>query len=91
MKKILFIAFWVLVSLPMMAGIHSYAERSVLADGHWVKIRVSESGVCRMSFSELRSAGLDPSQVRVFGYGGAQKEQDFSKPNIDTCRKCRCM
>ena len=80
MKKILFIAFWVLVSLPMMAGIHSYAERSVLADGHWVKIRVSESGVCRMSFSELRSAGLEPSQVRVFG---AQKEQDFSKPNID--------
>lgn len=83
MKKILFIAFGVLVSLPMMAGIHSYAERSVLADGHWVKIRVSESGVCRMSFSELRSAGLEPSQVRVFGYGGAQKEQDFSKPNID--------
>lgn len=83
MKKILFIAFWVLVSLPMMAGIHSYAERSVLADGHWVKIRVSESGVCRMSFSELRSAGLEPSQVRVFGYGGAQKEQDFNKPNID--------
>lgn len=83
MKKILFIAFGVLVSLPMMAGIHSYAERSVLADGHWVKIRVSESGVCRMSFSELRSAGLEPSQVRVFGYGGAQKEQDFSKRNID--------
>ena len=83
MKKILFIAFWVLVSLPMMAGIHSYAERSVLADGRWVKIRVSESGVCRMSFSELRSAGLEPSQVRVFGYGGAQKEQDFSKRNID--------
>lgn len=71
------------MSLPMMAGIHSYAERSVLADGHWVKIRVSESGVCRMSFSELRSAGLEPSQVRVFGYGGAQKEQDFSKRNID--------
>lgn len=83
MKKILFIAFWVLVSLPMMAGIHSYEERSVLADGHWMKIRVSESGVCRMSFSELRSAGLEPSQVRVFGYGGAQKEQDFSKRNID--------
>ena len=83
MKKILFIAFLVLVSLPMIAGIHSYAERSVLADGHWVKIRVSESGVCRMSFSELRSAGLEPSQVRVFGYGGAQKEQDFSKRNID--------
>jgi len=45
MKKLGFIAFWILMSLPMMAGIHSYAERSVLADGRWVKIRVSESGV----------------------------------------------
>lgn len=69
--------------LPMMAGIHSYVNRSVLADGHWVKIRVSESGICRMSFSELEAAGLTPSQVRVFGYGGAQKEQDFQKRNID--------
>lgn len=69
--------------MPMMAGIHTYTPASILSDGHWVKIRVSESGVCRMSFSELRSAGIEPAQVRVFGYGGAQKTQDFSKPNID--------
>ena len=69
--------------MPLMAGIHTYAPASMLADGHWVKIRVNESGVCRMSFSELRSAGIDPTQVRVFGYGGAQKTQDFSVPNID--------
>ena len=67
----------------MMAIEHSYTTESMLANGHWVKIRVSESGVCRMSFSELRSAGLDPDQVRVFGYGGAQKTQDFSVRNID--------
>lgn len=66
-----------------MAGIHSYAGHSVLSDGRWVKVRVSESGVCRMSFNELRSAGIEPSQVRVFGYGGAMKNQDFSKRNID--------
>lgn len=82
MRKILTIVLMALC-LPMMAGIHSYVSRSVLADGHWVKIRVSESGVCRMSFSELEAAGLNPSQVRVFGYGGAQKEQDFQKRNID--------
>ena len=83
MRKILSIVLFAVLSLPMVAGIHSYANRSVLAEGKWVKVRVSESGVCRMSFSELRNAGLNPEQVRVFGYGGAQKEQDFSMRNID--------
>lgn len=67
----------------MMAGIHSYADQSVLAEGKWVKIRVSETGVCRMSFSELQNAGLNPQQLRVFGYGGAQLAQDFTKKKID--------
>ena len=72
-----------MLSLPNMAGIHSYVEQSVLSSGHWVKIRVSESGVCRMSFSELQQAGLNPQQLRVFGYGGAILEQDFLKKKID--------
>ena len=83
MKKLLLFIATLLLSLPMLAGLHSYAEHSVLANGHWVKIRVSESGVCRMSFSELRSAGIEPQQVRVFGYGGGQLEQDFKQPKID--------
>ena len=83
MKKLLLFIATLLLSLPMLAGLHSYAEHSVLANGHWVKIRVSESGVCRMSFSELRSAGIEPQQVRVFGYGGGQLDQDFKQPKID--------
>ena len=83
MKKVLSIVAFLALSISMMAGIHSYAPSSVLASGKWVKIRVSETGVCQMSFSEIQSAGLDPQQLRVFGYGGAQKLQDFSKPNID--------
>jgi len=71
------------LSLPMMAGIHSYAEQSVLSSGHWVKIRISESGVCRMSFDQLRDAGINPAQLRVYGYGGAMLTQDFSKAKID--------
>ena len=82
MRKLITILL-TLLCLPLTAGVHSYTGRSVLADGHWVKIRVSESGVCRMSFDELRGAGIDPEKVQVFGYGGAQKEQDFTQPNID--------
>ena len=84
MRKILSIVLLLSLWLSAAAGIHTYAGHSVLASGKWVKIRVSESGVCKMTFSDLQAAGIsNPSQVRVFGYGGAMKTQDFSKPNID--------
>jgi hypothetical protein len=83
MRKILFILLFAALCLPMAAGIHSYTDESVLNSGHWVKIRVSESGVCRMSFSQLRSAGIEPTQLRVFGYGGAMLEENLQKKKID--------
>ena len=83
MRKLVSIVLCLALSLPLLAGIHSYADQSILKDGHWVKIRVSESGVCRMTFSQLQQAGLNPQQVRVFGFGGAQLTQDFTKPKID--------
>ena len=83
MKRIGHILVLMLLCLPALAGIHSYSDQSVLSEGKWVKIRVSESGVCRMSFSELQNAGLNPQQLRVFGYGGAQLAQDFQKAKID--------
>lgn len=73
----------ILLCLSSQAGIHHYAEQSILNDGNWVKIRVGATGVCRMSFSELSQAGLNPQQLRVFGFGGAQLEQDFTKAKID--------
>ena len=82
MRKIIFIVLLAL-SLPMMAGLHTYADQSVLSSGKWVKIRVGESGVCRMTFEQLSEAGLNPSQVRVYGYGGAMLKQDFTKTKID--------
>ena len=83
MKKFVSIVAALVLSLTMSAGVHSYTSHSVLESGKWVKIRVSETGVCRMSFDELQSAGLNPSALRVFGYGGAQLEQSFQKPKID--------
>jgi len=83
MKKYLYILILLWLSLPMMAGIHTYVDQSVLSSGHWIKIRVSESGVCRMSFSQLQQAGLNPQQLRVFGYGGAMLDQDFMNDKID--------
>lgn len=83
MKRRIIILLLSVISLSVLAGKHTYTGTSVLSSGKWVKIRVSESGVCRMSFSELESAGITPSQVRVFGYGGAQLAQDFQQTKID--------
>ena len=83
MRKLTTLFILLALSLPMWAGIHTYTETSVLKEGKWVKIRVSESGVCRMSFSQIREAGLEPTQLRVYGYGGALLAQDFKKAKID--------
>lgn len=49
-----------------------YNSESVLKDGHWVKIRVSENGIHQITDVQLRALGFsDPDKVTVFGYGGA--------------------
>ena len=49
-----------------------YTRQSALSCGKWVKIRVSESGVYKLTDAALRSMGFkEPSKVRLFGYGGA--------------------
>lgn len=54
----------------------TYTSRSVLADGNWVKVGVSESGVHFLSSSQLRSWGFnDITKVTVWGYG-AQRLPD---------------
>lgn len=62
---------------------HSYASGSVLQSGKWLKIRVSGNGLYKISFDALRKNGIDPQNVRVFGYGGAMLAQDFTQPKTD--------
>ena len=64
MKRLILIVMMAL-SLPMMAGLHSYTKQSVLAGGSWVKISVTQSGVCKMSFEELRDAASSRVKAEV--------------------------
>ena len=54
-----------------------YAENSVLASGKFYKISVKESGIYKISYESLKNMGLDPENVRIYGYGGALLEQDL--------------
>lgn len=46
----------------------SYANHSVLSSGTWKKIRISESGIYKITYEQLQSIGISsPENVRVFG------------------------
>ena len=45
-------------------------ENSVLSSGRFVKIRVSDTGVYRITQADLRKMGFsNPDKVRLYGYG----------------------
>ena len=61
------------------AKTQTYAASSVLKTGKFVKIRISESGVYKLTYEQLKNMGINPQNVRIFGYGGAEIPFDFTK------------
>ena len=48
-----------------------YAEHSILSQGKWAKISVSNTGIDQLTASTIKSAGFsDISKVKIYGYGG---------------------
>ncbi len=61
----------------------TYAEKSVLAEGDWIKIQIEESGLYRIPNATLRRWGFsDPSKVRIYGRGGAKLPDLLSQENF---------
>lgn len=59
-----------------------YAPTSVLAQGRWVKIRVSEEGVYQLTRSALSGMGFsNPDNVRLYGYGGYVQNEVIDADN----------
>lgn len=83
MKRIYIFILMCLVSSTMVAGLHTYADQSVLNAGTFVKVAVKESGVHSISYETLKSWGLKPENVAVLGYGGAVLTEDFTKHHWD--------
>ena len=61
----------------------TYAANSVLVQGKFVKIRIVNSGVYKLTYEDLASMGVDPANVRIFGYGGNVLDQSFASKKID--------
>lgn len=78
--SLLYIRALILLSILMAGGrgaaaltVETYAERSVLADGRWVRIGVERSGAVMLTTEALRRMGFSSAEnVRIYGYGGAR-------------------
>ena len=85
MKLYLYIFSFLFALLsPVWADSNRYASESVLNSGKWVKLQVSETGIYKLTFSDLKKMGFsDPAKVNVYGYGGWPIDEDFSKTYTD--------
>lgn len=79
------------VPLTRAGGVPSterYTATSVLSQGQWVKIAVSETGVYRITHSELRAMGFDePSRVRLYGQGGRMMSENAIQDCVDDLKE----
>lgn len=68
------IAVVVFVLQPVIAfafPVGTYTSSSRLAEGRWVKVAVTTTGMHLITTAELKSMGFDnPAKVGVYGYGG---------------------
>lgn len=61
-----------------------YTQKSVLSTGVWKKIKISENGIYRISYKDLKDMGFSaPEKVALCGYGGWSLDEDFSRSYID--------
>lgn len=71
--------------MPASSGafeLSSYASSSALAEGRWVRISVTESGMHLITVEQLKNHGFtEPSKVRVYGYGGARMSDKLTRDN----------
>lgn len=66
----------------------AYASASRLAQGKWVKIRVSEDGMQFVSNETLKAMGFaSPQSVNVYGYGGRRLPQELNASTPDDLPK----
>jgi len=56
----------------------TYTPNSVLASGKWKKISVTESGIYKLTYSDIKNMGIDPDKVQIYGYGGKLLNENFS-------------
>lgn len=77
---ILSFLFWAVALFAWAsAPLFQYADHSVLSTGQWVKVSVTQTGVHKLTYQDIKGMGFDnPQHIKVFGYGGAPLSEHFN-------------
>lgn len=68
--------------------VRSYASNSVLSQGNWYKLAVTQSGVYHIEYNDLVSMGVNPSSINpakigIYSRGGTMLPESNSKERAD--------
>ncbi len=75
-------------SPPCYSAQDGFASSSLLAEGLWYRVKVTEEGVYRISYSDLADMGFgDPSSVRMYGNNFGQLSYYNDDPRPDDLRQ----
>lgn len=84
MNKLIYTFLFLFALMLNLSAADRYATESVLNEGKWVKIEITETGVYKLTYADLRKMGFEtPEKVGVYGYGGWPVKEDFTKEFID--------
>ena len=66
----------------------TYAQRSAMASGDWYKIGLPETGIYKLTYSDLSDLGIDvahvdPRQIRIYHNGGGVLPELNVEPRFD--------
>jgi len=75
-------------ALPVMAAKEAealrYSTASVLSTGRWYRVKVTEDGIYRITYAQLKNWGFtDMSKIQVYGNGGGMLPFDTRQPRKD--------
>ena len=70
-----FLTAWTGTQTTANARSQRWAANSVLAQGQWTRITVQADSIYFLSDSQLAEMGINPANVRVYGYGGHRQSE----------------
>ncbi len=68
----------------MPKSVHNFKSNSVLSSGKWVKIKITQTGIYRLTYNQLQNMGFSNLQnIKIYGNGGKMLPFNNNTPIVD--------
>lgn len=96
MNRTLVIAVFLLLLPWSLTATLPHKDSSVLAQGRWFKLVITETGIHKVTYNDFIALGIDPatvevSKIRIFGNGSGILPEMNITPRIDDLREVAIM